>query len=666
MTPKLAPSQLRLITDTSEFEFTTTDDIEPGLPCLGQQRAVEALRTGLSIPGPGFHILALGAEGIGRTDCIFSVLSEFAPTDEATTDRLLLPNPAQHGLVEELELPAGRGQLLIEGCAELIRTTSEKENEQRKRILSDLTSSFTDQLQLKDFLARLDEESALQIKTDKQQVDIRPLLRMLPQCIVHGQTDGILCQIDRSPDPASLLGSCTVDPDSGMTLVNAGSLLQASGGCLLVDGRLLAENIAWWRNLRDVLRTGFISLGAIPAAYPTQITVPVALSGYLRLTAKVILLCDQFVLDRLQEIEPDMERIFPVIAEFDTRVERTPQSIDDSARIMAAAIQQHGCLPFNRDAMASMMDISSKISGARDKLSLYRSGLSNLLREASHLAQQNGNKVVAAGDVQTVIDQRKSRVSIAKHESIQAIINGETLVELSGFITGQANGLTVVGSGVQAYIEPARITAAVRAGEGAIIDIERETDLGGSIHSKGILILAGLLGSRYSPHEPLSLVASLVVEQNYSELDGDSASLAETLALLSAIAGIPLKQSIAITGSIDQRGQIQCIGDVNMKIEGYFGLCRKAGLDGSHGVVVPAGNINDLMLDEEVVQAVEQNQFSIYTVAKLDQAIELLTDIPAGERDDQGDFPSGSFNHGVVAAVHQYAEEKKQQEHKED
>lgn len=666
MTEKLSPSQLRLVTDTSEFEFTTTDDIEPGLPCLGQERAVEALRTGLSIPGPGFHILALGAEGIGRTDCIFSVLSGFTPTDEATSDRCLLPGHAQQGLVEELELPAGRGQVLIDGCAELIRAITAKDGQLSRNIISDLISSFTDQPQLTDFLSALDVEATLQLESDKEQVDVRPLLRMLPQCIVQGQTDGIPCQIDRSPDPASLLGTCTVDPDSGRTLVNAGSLLQASGGCLLVDGRLLAENVAWWRSLRDVLRTGFISLGAIPATHTAQSILPTSLSGYLRLTAKVILLCDQFVLDRLQEIEPDMERIFPVIAEFDTRVKRTPQSIDDSARIMAASIQQHSCLPFNRDAMALMMDISSMISGSRDKLSLYRSGLSNLLREASHLAQQKGREVVAAEQVQAVIDQRRARVSIAKHESMQAIIDGETLVELDGRVVGQANGLTVVGSGVQAYVEPARITAAVRAGEGAIIDIERETDLGGSIHSKGILILAGLLGSRYSPHEPLSLIASLVVEQNYSELDGDSASLAEALSLLSAIAGTALKQSIAITGSIDQRGQVQCIGDVNIKIEGYFELCRKVGLDGSHGIVIPAGNTNDLMLENDVIQEVERGKFSIYTVSNLDQAIELLTDLPAGERNDQGEFPSDSFNHGVVAAVHQYAEEKKQQEHKED
>jgi predicted ATP-dependent protease len=666
MTLKLAPTQLCLKTDTREFEFTTSDDIEPGLPCLGQERAVEALRTGLSIPGPGFHILALGAEGIGRTDCIFSVLSEFAPTDEATSDRCLLPGKAHQGMVEELELPAGRGQVLIEGCAELIRATSAKDSQQRKKILSELTSSFADQTQLTDFLSRLDLESALQVESDSEQADVRPLLQMLPQCIVEGETDGIPCQIDRSPDPASLLGTCTVDPDSGTTLLNAGSLLQASGGCLLVDGRLLAENIAWWRSLRDVLRTGFIPLGSIPAAYPTQQASPAPLSGYLRLTAKVILLCDQYVLDRLQEIEPDMERIFPVIAEFDSRVERNSRSIDDSARIMAAAIQQYGCLPFNRDAMALMMDISSLISGSRDKLSLYRSGLSNLLREASHIAHQSGDKVVTPVQVQAVIDQRKSRVAIARKESIQAIIDGETLVELNGSVVGQANGLTVVGSGVQAYIEPARITAAVRAGEGAIIDIERETELGGSIHSKGILILAGLLGSRYSPHESLSLIASLVVEQNYSELDGDSASLAEALALLSAIAGIPLKQSFAITGSIDQRGQVQCIGEVNMKIEGYFELCSKAGLDGSHGVIIPSGNINDLMLDKEVVQAVKQGQFSIYAVTRLDQAIELLTDMSAGERDDKGEFPSGSFNHTVVTAVHQYAEEKKQQDHKDD
>lgn len=666
MTTRLTPNQLRLFTDPADLGFTTTDEIEPGLPCLGQERAVEALRTGLTIPGPGFHILALGAEGIGRTDCIFSILAEFAPTREATHDRCLLPDRMQQGVVEELELPAGRGQVLIEGCSELIRATLERDNKARSDILNDLASSFSAHRRVTEYLGHLDTESALLLVGKKGDVDVRPLMRMLPQCLVPGQTDSIPCHIDRTPDPASLLGSFVIDPETGRTLLNPGSLLQASGGCLLVDGRLLAENIAWWRTLRDVLRSGFISLAAIPAAGPPQAMTPVALSGYLRLTTKVILLCDQFVLDRLQEIEPDMERIFPVIAEFGSRVERTRKTVDDSMRIMVAAIHEHGCLPFGRDAMALMADLSSRMAGARSKLSLYRSGLSNLMREASHMAIANGNKIVTAADVQAIVDQRVSRVSIAEHESMQAILDKETLVELDGETVGQVNGLTVVGTGVQAYIEPARITAAVRAGDGAIIDIERETELGGSIHSKGILILAGFLGSRYAPHEPLSLVASLVVEQNYSELDGDSASLAEAVALLSAVSSLPMKQSIALTGSIDQRGQVQCIGDANMKIEGYFDLCRMAGLDGNHGVIIPAGNINDLMLKRDVVKAVEDEMFSVHAVSTIDQALSLMSGLPAGEFDEKGGYPAGSFNRAVVSAVHRYAEEKKQQENKDD
>ena len=666
MITKLTPPQLRIVTNASELGFTTTDDLIPGLPCLGQERAVEALRAGLSIPGPGFHILALGAEGIGRTDCILSVLGEFTPSSDATSDRCLLPVPGQYGTFVELDLPPGRGQVLIEGCAEVVRAVQTGDGAGREQCLANLKASFADDSALDEFFSILAEESALLLAGDGSQADIKPLLQKFPQCIVQGETQGIPFQIDRSPDPASLLGSCMIDPETGKLLVNAGSLVQASGGCLLINGRLLAENIAWWRTLRDVLRTGYLPLSTLQPVQPMQYTAPMSLSGYLPLTTKVILLCDLFVLDRLQEIEPDMERIFPVIAEFDTRVRRTPRSIVDSANIMAASIRTHGCLPFSREAMAAMLDISSRIAGARDRLSLYRSALSNLLREASHIAHLRGHEIVTAAEVEAVIEQRKKRVEIAKQESIQAILTRETLVELSGVATGQVNGLTVVGSGVQAYVEPARITAAVRAGEGSIIDIERETDLGGSIHSKGVLILAGLLGSRYARHEPLSLIASLVVEQNYSELDGDSASLAEMLALLSAIASIPVNQSIAVTGSIDQRGQIQCIGDVVMKIEGFFDLCQQAGLDGRHGVVIPSGNTNDLVLDKNVVEAVEHGLFSVYAVRELDQAIELMTAMPAGSADEQGRFPPDSFNHAVSAAVHRYAEEKKQQEHKED
>lgn len=254
---------------------------------------------------------------------------------------------------------------------------------------------------------------------------------------------------------------------------------------------------------------------------------------------------------------------------------------------------------------------------------------------------------------------------IDRRDSMQSILDGETQIELTGRVIGQLNSLTVIGSGVQSYPEPSRITATVRPGDGAVVDIEREVNLGGSIHSKGVLILTSLLASRYSRHTPLSLVASVVFEQSYAYVDGDSASAAEMLAILSALAEIPLAQNLAMTGSIDQRGQILCIGDVNQKIEGFYRLCQAhGGVDGA-GVVIPRTNLRDLMLEEDVVEAVRDGRFDIHTVTTIDDVIKLFTGMDAGTEDKDHEFPAETFNALVHESLKQFSEEKKH-EHKDD
>jgi predicted ATP-dependent protease len=336
------------------------------------------------------------------------------------------------------------------------------------------------------------------------------------------------------------------------------------------------------------------------------------------------------------------------------------------SRLLAAEIAQHDCLPFSASGLAAMLDVASLMTGSQQRMSLYRSGLAAVLREASAGVAEDGRQLVEALDVRLAVSTLEQRVRVAESEARRAIIEQETRVELAGSKVGQVNGLTIVGNGIQAYLEPARITARVRAGEGSIIDIEREVDLGGAIHSKGVMILTGLLGARYAPHVPLSLIVSLVFEQSYADIDGDSASAAEMLALLSAIADLPLQQSLAITGAIDQCGQILCVGDVSMKVNGFFKLCRDYGLDGSHGVVVPLANKHELLLHDEVIEAVERGQFHVYAIDHLDDAIALFSGLPAGDELAVGEFSNGSFNNKVVERLVQYAQERKDFEHRDD
>jgi predicted ATP-dependent protease len=282
--------------------------------------------------------------------------------------------------------------------------------------------------------------------------------------------------------------------------------------------------------------------------------------------------------------------------------------------------------------------------------------LADVLREADYWAKENGNGAVGAAEVQRAIDARTYRSDRVRERIQEQILRGNLLIETDGAEIGQVNGLSVAELGGFRFGQPSRITARVRLGRGQVVDIEREVKLSGPLHSKGVLILSGFLGARYAAERPLSLSASLVFEQNYSGVEGDSASSAELYALLSAIAQVPVKQSLAITGSVDQRGEIQVIGGVNEKIEGFFDVCRLRGLTGEQGVLIPASNVQHLMLRQDVIEAVEKGEFHVYPVKTVDEGIELLTGLPAGEPDESGSYPEGTLNGMVELRLAELAE----------
>nr|MBS0020241.1 AAA family ATPase [Gammaproteobacteria bacterium] len=329
------------------------------------------------------------------------------------------------------------------------------------------------------------------------------------------------------------------------------------------------------------------------------------------------------------------------------------------ARLLATVARRESLKHLDRGAVARLIEESARQAGDAEKLSTQIRQLTDILREADYWGTKNGHRIIGADDVQQAVDSRARRRSRIRERFQEEILRDTILIDTTHAKVGQINGLAVMQVGDFMFGRPSRITARLSLGSGKVIDIEREVELGGPIHSKGVLILSNFLAAHYVIDRPLSLSASLVFEQSYGGVEGDSASSAELYALLSALAEAPIKQSFAVTGSVNQFGEVQAIGGVNEKIEGFFDICNARGLTGEQGVLIPVSNVKHLMLRRNVIEAVEANQFHVYPVGTIDQGIELLTGIEAGARDSGGEFPEGSINHRVKARLIDFAEKRR-------
>ncbi len=426
-------------------------------------------------------------------------------------------------------------------------------------------------------------------------------------------------------------------------LVRSGAFHRANGGYLILDARKLLLSPFAWEELKRTLQSQEIrieSLGQMLSMVSTVSLEPQPID----LNVKVVLVGDRMLYYLLSAQDPDFEELFKVPVDFDDRIARTPRTDMLFARLIASMASKEGLRPFDRGAVARIIEQGARLAEDSEKLSTQMSNLLDLLREADYWSIENGNPVIKAEDVERAVEARIHRSDRWRERTMEEIQRNTILIDTEGEQIGQINGLSVIQIGRFAFGRPNRITARIRLGKGEVLDIEREVDLGGPTHSKGVLILASFLGARYCQDRPLSLSASLVFEQSYSGVDGDSASSTELYALLSSIAEVPIKQSLAVTGSVNQYGKVQAIGGVNQKIEGFFDACRIKGLTGSQGVLIPASNIKHLMLRKDVVQAAESGQFHIYPIEHIDQGIEILTGLPAGRRDANGIFPKGSIN----------------------
>ncbi len=431
------------------------------------------------------------------------------------------------------------------------------------------------------------------------------------------------------------------------TLIKAGALHRANGGYLLLDVRKVLTQPFAWEGLKRAMQSREIhieSLGQIYGLISTMSLEPEPIP----LNVKIVLFGDRLFYYLLQEFDPEFGELFKVAVDFEEYIERNADAHLLYARLIATLSRKESLLPFDRGAVARVIEHAARLAGDKEKLSTHMRSVADLLHEADYWAREAGRAVVGAVDVQRSIDTQIRRHDRLRDQMYEAILRGTLIIATQGEVTGQINGLSVIELGSFAFALPTRITATTRLGEGDLVNIEREVKLSGAIHSKGVLILSSFLAARYARNQPLALAASLVFEQSYGLVEGDSASLAELCALLSNLAHAPISQALAVTGSVNQFGQVQAIGAVNEKIEGFFDICSARGLSGEQGVLIPASNVKHLMLRRDVVEAAEAGKFRIYSVENVDQAMAILTGLEAGEVNSDGQYPKGSINQRVV------------------
>jgi predicted ATP-dependent protease len=429
-------------------------------------------------------------------------------------------------------------------------------------------------------------------------------------------------------------------------LIKPGTLHRANGGYLLLDAMKVLTSPYTWEGLKRALQFGEIRIES--ALQMLSLTSTVSLEPEpIPLDLKVILLGDRMLYYLLADLDPDFPELFKVAADFSDEVARSDENHLLYAQLIGTVARREGLRPLNRAAVAAVIEHAARMVGDSERLTAQIQGIVDLLQEADYWAEEGSAETIDAGHIQQAIASQIFRLDRVAQLMKEEVLRKTIHVTTEGSVVGQINGLSVLQLGSYSFGQASRITATVKTGRGDVLSIDREVNLSGPIHNKGVLILASFLNARYGLDRPLALSTSVVFEQSYGGVEGDSASSTELYVLLSALGVVPLKQGLAVTGSVDQYGRVQAIGGVNEKIEGFFDLCNARGLTGDQGVLIPASNVKHLMLRQDVVDAVAAGKFHIYPVAHVDEGIELLTGLPAGERDRRGRYPQGSFNRRV-------------------
>ena len=455
--------------------------------------------------------------------------------------------------------------------------------------------------------------------------------------IILDNSDSNYCPvvIETSPTYANLFGTIEKIHDgrggwyTDFTKIKAGSMLRANGGYLVLNVNHLFEEAGAWKTLKRVLIYGKLEIQDIQNLF--QISTSIIQPEPIEIDTKVILVGSQVVYTLLSEYEDDFNKIFKIKADFDYEIKRTDEVLVEYARVVKKLIKEEGLHEFHKTAIAKLIEIGARYAGQKNKLTTRFSVIADLAREANFWASEDGASEVTASHVRQAFDALRERHGMAESKIDDMIKDKMIMIDTDGERIGQINGLAVYGSELYSFGRPTRITSSISLGSGNIINVERESGMSGKTYNKGVLIITGYFKETFGKDHPLAFNANLVFEQSYGGIDGDSASCAEIFALLSTLSEVPIKQSIGITGSLNQKGDVQPIGGVNEKIEGFFDVCHSRGLTGKQGVIIPIQNVKDLMLREDVVQAVEDKKFHIWAIERVEEGIEILTGIKAGK-----------------------------------
>ncbi|PFG09329.1 MULTISPECIES: Lon protease family protein [unclassified Marinobacter] len=494
--------------------------------------------------------------------------------------------------------------------------------------------------------------------------------RYLVNLLVHQKTKEIPVEVEDNPTYHNLFGYVenvtykgTVFTD--FSLIRPGSLHRANGGYLLMDATKVLEQPFAWDALKRALQSHCIQINSLERELTLSGTISIEPEP-VPLDVKIVLFGDRETWMLLQEYDPEFSELFRVTADFENEMYRNDDSQLAYAKFIASLVVEKKLLHCTHKAVARVIEQSARMAEHQNRLSLHAADIANLLRESDYWARQAAAKQIQDVHVERALVSARYRNSRIRDHFYDSIRDGTTLVTTGGTCVGQVNALSVLSTGGFEFGLSNRITASSYYGDGDVIDIERDVKLGGSIHSKGVMILTSWLASRFAVDDPMHLSASLTFEQNYGEVDGDSASLAELCALVSSIAQLPVRQDLAITGSINQFGEVQPIGGVNEKIEGFFTTCQlKGGLSGNQGVIMPASNVQNLMLDSEVVAAVKAGDFHVYAVSHVEEAVAMLMGTPAGTPDSKGRYPKGTV-FGIIQQRLEKMREHERQEHSRD
>jgi len=475
----------------------------------------------------------------------------------------------------------------------------------------------------------------------------------------HGATKGAPVIFETNPTYYNVFGRVekraimgTVNTD--FTMVQAGSILNANGGFLIMEIDSVIMNPYVWDALKRTLRTKYLQIEDIPeeTGFSTMSLKPEPIP----LDVKIFLLGSYEAFEILQNEDPRFNKIFKVRADFDSEVDRTPRTIQQYALFIARVCKEENLLPFTPKGVAMIVEYGEKYVSNKYKLSIRFGPILGVIKEADYWARKNNARQVTDMHVVKAFNDHRFRHNLYEHKMHESYMDKTIMIDVAGAVVGQVNALAVYQIGEFSFGRPVRITAEAYMGKEGVVNIEREAELSGSTHDKGVLILSGYLGRTFAQHYPLSLSISITFEQSYYGIDGDSASSTELYAILSSLSDMPIKQGIAVSGSVNQKGTIQAIGDVNQKVEGFFEVCKERGLTGEQGVMIPKSNTKNLMLKREVLNAVKQKKFHIYQVSSVEEGIEILTGVPAGKADKKGNYPQGTVYGAVQKKLKTYLE----------